>query len=506
MNFMNKLKEELNVSVTENGAVGYKTTNNKLVDFNFKVASYRSKSEKDIKTDFYKAFIENKELALKYLFYARDVREGLGERRLFRVCITEVIDSLDERVFNWIEEYGRFDDLFVFFDTKFEEKMIKFTLDRLLKDCILCHKNKPCSLLAKWMPSINTSSKTTRRFATSFIKAMEVSSKEYRKILSKLRKHLDVLEQKTCANQWEQIDYSKVSSQANLKYKSAFYKHDAERREQYLQSLQKGETKINATTLFPHDIVHRYNDRSGWDFKYKREFDTTLEELWKALPNYVQGNSNTLVVRDGSGSMTSPVGGTKVSALDVSTALAIYFSERCSGPFKDQFITFSARPEIIDLTNCSDLREKLTVCYNEDDCSNTNIEATFDLVLNTAVNNNLKQEEIPNLLIISDMEFDSATISYSEYTHRRTNRMKTLFEKISEKFNKHGYTLPRLVFWNVNSRTNTIPLTQNDNGVILVSGFSPTIAKMVLSEETDPYKALSKILESKRYEQITIKQ
>jgi hypothetical protein len=117
---MNKLKEELNVSVTENGAVGYKTTNNKLVDFNFKVASYRSKSEKDIKTDFYKAFIENKELALKYLFYARDAREGLGERRLFRVCITEVIDSLDERVFNWIEEYGRFDDLFVFFDTKFE--------------------------------------------------------------------------------------------------------------------------------------------------------------------------------------------------------------------------------------------------------------------------------------------------------------------------------------------------------------------------------------------------
>lgn len=344
------------------------------------------------------------------------------------------------------------------------------------------------------MPSTNTSSKETRILAKRFIKAGNSTEKDYRKLLSKLRAYIDVLERKACANKWADIKYENVPSQANLKYRNAFLKHDKDRREEYLSSLVKGETKINASTLFPHDIVYKYHpDDYPHSISVK---DTTLEELWKSLPNYVNGNMNTLVVRDGSGSMITSVGNTLVTALDVATALSIYFSERCEGVFKDKFITFSSKPEFVDLSKLTNLHDKIEECYRFHDCSNTDIGKTFDLLLDIAVENNLKQEEIPNLLIISDMEFDNATCSvYKE----------KIFEIISAKFSRYGYQLPKLIFWNVNSRTTTIPLTQNKHGVILVSGFSPVITKMVLSEETDPYKALVQEITSDRYRQVTLK-
>lgn len=498
--FINGVEEELNVSTTENGALGYKTTGKALLDFNFKVASYRNMSEDKIIADFKKAWYENKELALKCLFYVRDIREGLGERRLFRLCINSIVDELDERVFDWIAEYGRYDDLFAFFYTKMQDKMMQYVKDQLFEDMQNCLENKPVSLLAKWMPSIKTSSKdamTRARLFIDYFNSKEeggVTQKDYRKTLSKLRSYIDVVEKKCCSNKWSEINYETVPSNANLKYKDAFMKHDQKRRTEYLESLSKGETKINASVVYPHDIVANY-DSSNYHYMHSiKRKDTTLEEMWKSLPDYVQGNANTLVVRDGSGSMTSYVTNNAM-ALHVSTALAIYFSERCDGVFKDKFITFSASPRMVDLKNYESLHDKLQCCYAEDDCTNTNIEKTFKLVLNTAIKNNLKQEEIPTLLIISDMEFDTATFGA---------RSKKLFERIADDYEEHGYKLPKLVFWNVNSRTCTVPITQNDAGVILVSGFSTTICKMILQEETDPYKALLNVLESDRYKQITL--
>ena len=496
--FIENLKNELNTSVTENGAVGYKTTGKELLDFNFKVSSYRSMSENQIKKDFMKAFVEDKEIALKYLFYVRDVRGGLGERRLFRVCIQEIMEYLDERVFDWIAEYGRYDDLFVFFGTKLEAEMLHYVEIQLRNDMAKTLNNEPISLLAKWMPSVNASAKT-KKMARKFIKAWGISDSEYRKMLSQLRKHLDVTERKTCANNWTEIDYQKVSSQANLKYNSAFLRHDEERRRAFLDSLSKGEAKINSSTLFPHDVVYKYRNGSYSLGK----FDQALESMWEGLPDFVKGDSKILVVRDGSGSMTSRVGNTNIQALDVSTALAIYFSEKQEGQFKDKFITFSSQPELVDLSNCKNLREKLKIAYGYDDCSNTDIEATFDLVLQTAINNHLSQEEIPNLLIISDMEFDQARgyeSAWRSYDRRPQNK---LFELISNKFKTAGYEMPKLIFWNVNSRTGTIPVKENENGLILVSGFSPAVAKMVLSNELDPYKALLKELMSPRYERVS---
>lgn len=507
MSFMKNLEDEMNVSVTENGALGYKTTGKALLDFNFKVATYREKSDNEIQHDFIKVWNENNELAIKYLFYVRDIREGLGERRLFREAIKPIIKDLDVRVFDWIEEYGRLDDLFVFMNTGLETAMINWVKDKLTQDALLAKQNKPCSLMAKWMPSINTSSQETKKLAKRFVKEFDITEKEYRKMLASLRGHIKVLEKQLCANKWDEVDYETVPSMANLKYKKAFKKHDFERRKAYEDALEKGEAKINSSVLFPHDIVNKYGHNYGWRSSISA-YDATLEAMWKALPDYVQGDESVLVVRDGSGSMTSKVGNTETSALDISTALAIYFSERAGGEFKDKFITFSSRPEFVDLSKFKTLRDKLIECYKYDDCSNTDIEATFDLVLKVAVKNKLKQNQLPTLMIVSDMEFDEATGNYNSFWGRSTGRNlpnDKLFEKINAKYAKCGYTLPRLVFWNVHSSTGTIPVKENEAGVALVSGFSAAITKLVLSNETDPYKVLVKELMSERYSQVTLK-
>lgn len=487
--FLQGLENELNKSITENGAEGYKTTGKSIVDFNFKISSYRNKSEKEILNDFKDVWFEDKELALKFLFYIRDVREGVGERRLFRVILPEIAYQLDNRVFDWIMEYGRADDLFVFFGTEKEKDMIAYVTNKLSEDMKNSQDNKSISNLSKWMPSINCSSNKTKELARKFIKALGIQEKMYRKLLAHLRSYANVVETKTCRNNWGDITYSAVPSLANLKYKNAFMKHDEERYKEYLKSVEKGELKINSSVTFPHDIIHKYI-RYGM---HTAHADATLEEMWKALPNYVRGNSSTLVVRDGSGSMTwENLGNSNVTPLEIATALSIYFSERCHGDFKDKFITFSSSPQLVRLNNFTTLHDKLIECYNYSDCSNTNIAATFKLVLDVAVKNKLKQEEIPNLLIISDMEFDAI------------NSSGKLFKEIENRFNVAGYEMPKLIFWNVCSRTNTIPLTENKQGVTLVSGFSPAIVKVVLNGELDPYKALIKEITGERYKQVTL--
>ena len=300
------------------------------------------------------------------------------------------------------------------------------------------------------------------------------------------------------SGEWSAINYESVPSKANIIYRNAFLKNDENRRREYLAGLERGEVKINSSTNFPHDIVHGYV-KGGWRFNGRE--DKALEALWKALPDTVKENGNTLVVRDGSGSMTVNVDpNSNMSALEVATALAVYFSERSSGDFKDKFITFSSEPRMIDLKNHNTLAAKLRRCYSETDCSNTNIEKTFDLILQTAINGKMKQEDMPkNVLIISDMEFDNATYSYGRYG---STVNETLFETIGRKFRDAGYQLPRLVFWNVNSRTGTIPVKENSLGVALVSGFSVNVCKMVLSGELDPYKALIEQLDVERYKPV----
>jgi hypothetical protein len=316
----------------------------------------------------------------------------------------------------------------------------------------------------------------------------------YRKTLAKLRVVIDITETKMSAKQWGAIDYSRVPSKANANYKDAFLKHDFDRRTAFLGKAVTGEVKVNAKTLAPHEIVHKYIDSSGWYRRVQRQVDTTLEVLWKNLPTNFDMQGSTMVVADGSGSMTSTINGTNVTALSVANALAIYFAERAKGAYANKYITFSNNPQYVDFSDCKTLRDKISEALDHSEVASTNVEAVFNLVLNTALQYGLKQSDLPaQILILSDMEFNSA-VGYG------FNR--TLMETIAARYARHGYKLPKLVFWNIMSRTGTIPVRENELGVSLVSGFSANIMKMVMANETDPYVQLVKLLKGKRYEVI----
>ena len=512
MNFMNAIQNTINneKTTTENGAIGYRTTGKELLDLNFTVASLRSMSDEEVVKRFKKAFCENKILAMKWLFFARDVRQGLGERRLFRVVLADLVKSNPEMVIpviNLIPEYGRYDDLWCLLDDERSADIVyQIVDDQLADDITNAQFGKPISLLAKWLPSVNASSEKTKTYGKKICKALRMHEREYRKTLSDLRRYLDVVEVKMSEKNWSEIKYETVPSRANLIYNNAFLRNDEERRKEFLGKLEKGETKINASTLFPHDIVHKY-----MSYSYLYPKDTTIEALWKALPDTVNGCGNTIVVADGSGSMITTVDNkSSVTALEVANALAIYFAEHSSGQFKDKYITFSENPQIVDFSNCDSLHAKLQTALAHNEVANTNIEGVFDLILTSAVNNHMSQEDLPaNILIVSDMEFDgcacgsrvaTGTFGYLGrplYTFKDVDQ--TLFDTIAQRYAAAGYKMPRLIFWNVASRTGTIPVKENDLGVALVSGFSTNVAKMVMSNKLDPMECLLETLNSERY-------
>ena len=442
-------------------------------------------------------------MAMKWLFYARDVRGGLGERRLFRACMVPLAKEFPEYVtpvVALIPEYGRWDDMWCLLDTPVRGIVLECVAAQLSADIEDKGDGKPISLLAKWMPRCKTSSKQTRHYAQILRRGLRMTEREYQHTLSDLSRYLLVVEQQMTAKQWEKIDYQRVPSRANLQYNSAFLRHDEDRRRAFLGAVERGEAKINASVLFPHDIVHRYGRASSTD--------TNLETLWKNLPDTVQGCGNTIVVADGSGSMRDTIGKTNISALEVANSLAIYFAERSSGQFKDQYITFSERPQLVDLSRGKNLREKLRIAATHNEVANTNIEAVFDLILTTAINKHMDQSDLPaSILIISDMEFDRCATTNTIRTDRWGCRQAVaptsrLFEVIAQRYMNAGFQIPRLVFWNVNSRSSTIPVKENDLGVALVSGFSSNIAKMVMSSQTDPYDCLLEAINAERYQQV----
>lgn len=454
---------------------------------------------------FRKALYEDILLAVKWLFFAGDVRGGMGERRLFKLCIQDIACSHPQVVkalLPLIPEYTRWDNLLFLLNTPLTDDVVALIKAQLDADIQNKAQNNEISLLAKWLPSINATSATTRAYADMLIHKLSMTAKQYRKTLSELRKYLNVTEVQMSAGNWSDIKYEQVPGKANLLYADAFMNHDPNRRTKYLNALKRGETKINAGTLFPHDIVHKYTN-GYWNLT---PYDETVEQLWKALPDYVEGNGTTLCVADGSASMQTRVGKTDVTALEVANALAIYFAERCKGQFKDKYITFSENPQSVDFSHCKSLHSKIGTALAHDEVANTNIEAVFDLILTTAVKYKMPQSELPsNILILSDMEFDLCAVdnkyakTHNYWEHAVDDR---LFEVIAARYAEHGYQLPRLVFWNICSRTLTVPLTTNALGVALVSGFSPTSLKMVLSGTLDPFKCLIEQLSSPRYDAV----
>lgn len=513
---MNELKANLekenNYQMTENGAVGYKSTGSVLTDLNFRVSSMRNGVTPNDVNLFVQAMSEDLEYAIKWLFFMRDVRGGMGERTAFQTLYmkyAELYPVEAKATLKLVSEFGRWKDVIDIINMDSTNtlgglELIQETLRNDIHNCII---GKPISLLAKWMPSINASGKA-RQQAKRFAKCFGLPYCTYRRTLSKLRAYLDVTEVKTCGNRWGEIDYNKVSSNANARYTNAFKKHDGERYLEHctkaLDTTTNSDVKMHASILYPHEIWKKYSDALDL-FLYDRynpypnresksaEEDVALEAMWKNLADMGECG-NTMVVVDGSGSMTCP-SPYKVLPINISRSLGVYFAERCKGEFNNILMEFSSRPRLIDLNGCKSLKDKVIEMSKYDDCTNTDIEAVFMLILRTAIKSNMNQSDMPDrILIVSDMEFDRAT---SQTTARYG--MKGLFDELADRFATHGYKLPKLVFWNVNSRTNTIPVIENEMGVVLVSGYSPNIMSMILSNQTDPWLALKETLDSERY-------
>ncbi|MBR0279767.1 MAG: DUF2828 family protein, partial [Synergistaceae bacterium] len=452
---LDELKQEANYTLTENSALTYKSTLSHCLDLFATIGALRNSDDIEIRTRFMRAFAENPDMAAKIAFYARDIRGGLGERRAFRVILDWLAENSPSTVSKniaLIPEYGRYDDLLSLIGTPCEKSAFSL-IDSQLKDDMAAENP---SLLAKWLPSINASNPETRRKALIIAKALGLSLKDYRQALSKLRARLKIIENNLRTKDYT-FEYSNQPSRAMLKYRQAFIRNDNERYTAFLQCVEAGKATIHTGTLAPYDIIMPIFTRGMMTDDERKALNVT----WNAQEDFT-GGENALVVVDGSGSM---YGGRVVYPIAVAVSLGIYFAERNKGEYHNHFITFSATPQLVEIKG-SDIFEKVQYCATFNEVANTNIQAVFELILNTAVKHKIPQSEMPSsIYIISDMEFDYCT----------ENAGMTNFEHAKKIFAENGYTLPQVVFWNVDSRNDQQPVTMNELGVVLVSGSSPRI-------------------------------
>ena len=462
MNFAQAAKTESTIKLTENGAMAYDTTNNALLDLFAQIGALRPRSVEEITIKYAEAYSVDPELATKMLFYAGNVRGGLGERRTFRVCLrwlainhpNVVRDNLTN-----IPHFNRWDSLFTLVNTPVEADMWQYITDQLGLDMQAVIKEKHggkhagISLLAKWMPTETAHKAETKALAKKAIRALGVTPRQYRKMLSALRAHLRVVESLMSAGKWDEVEYPAVPSYAMKNYRKAFSNHDNVRFGEYIASLNKGEKKINASTLFPYDLVHEYMNRScGWGRSLP---DPIVEAQWKALPNYVPENSNILVMADVSGSMCG-------RPMETSIGLATYFAQRNGGDYHGLYMTFTDKPHFIDISGKTSLAACVDYVMHKDVGYSTDLDAAFQYVLNHALGHHITNEDMPKaLVVISDMEIDP---------YFRGRRNLDFVAKWKAEFARYNLVCPKLIMWNVEARNDTLLSQSND--VLLVSGQS----------------------------------
>ena len=517
---LNGMKNNTNYTYTENGALTHKSTLSGLLDLFGMGAAYRTRSDEDCIVLFQKAYEEDPTYALKCLFYLRDVRGGQGERRFFRVVCKWLAATHTEsmrRNLKYVPEFGRWDDLYVFVGTKLEKETFALMASQTALD-LQC---KTPSLLAKWLKSENTSSAESRALANKTRIAFDLNHRQYRKMLSYLRAKINVVERLMSAGKWDEIEFDKIPSKAGLIYRNAFARHDIERMksEKQVQSyedfMKDDTTKVNAKALYPYEVVAKAYNYSrehltrnyNWGTRRYEEPKGNLNDVerlainkyWDNLEDYFNGCSlDALCVVDTSGSMT----GSEASApINVAISLGLYAAERARGPFAGHYVSFSSRPQLIETAGV-DFVDKVRRIYQTNLCENTNIEATFDMILNTAIRNRCKQSDLPkSIVVISDMEFDAARGYYNYSYGRQPNRgYETLMEGIERKWRQAGYQMPNLVFWNVQARQDNIPMTVKD-GISFVSGFSPVLFEQIMKGKT-AFDLMMDKLNDKRYEVI----
>lgn len=499
MSYLNNLRTEANYTRTLNGAKAHGSTGDACLDLFSVAGGMRCRRQQDQIDLFDRAYIENPEIAMKLLFHIRDIRGGLGEREIFRTLIRHVAKTWPESAKKnvaLIQEFGRWDDLMCLIRTPAQKEVVRVIREQLDKDLDAIRRREageleaPVSLLGKWLPSANTSSARTRGQAKILMEALEMESKEYRKLLSKLRANSCITERYLTKNAAHKINYEAVPAKAMLNYRSAFHKKDAQRFEHFVEAASMGEKKIHCDTLFPYEILRPFFGSSWWDRNVTSKDAAVLEALWKNLPAEI-GSQNAIAVVDTSGSMYCHREGTPMPAL-ISQALGIYFAERCSGVFHNHLITFEWTPHLVELHG-NTLADKLRYVQSLPWGGSTNLEAVFDLILRTAVYSGAKQDEMPAVIyIISDMEFNCAI----------RDPQKTVYENAREQFEAFGYQMPAVVFQNVNSWQIQAPVTANTRGAALVSGAGTAAMKEKFDGNVTPMSHMLRVLNSKRYENV----
>ena len=498
MDFMDSIKRATNYTHTENGAIAHKTTLSKVYDMFALGGAYRQRTDEDCILLFKNAFEEDETLALKCLFYLRDIRGGQGERRFFRVCFNWLAKQHQEvarRNLINVAEYGRYDDLYCVVGTPIEKDMFDLIATQLKADIesLKTSEFEGVSLLAKWLKSENASSKETKYLANKTRIALKLTHKAYRQLLSALRKRSNVLERLMSNGEFDKIEYAKIPSRAGFIYRNAFAKRDAERYKEFINSK---ETKVNASTMYPYDMVRAVTSKmSHWYWEKTEEMSEvereTINKYWANKKDYLQGKPcKMLGMIDTSGSMDTNIFG--VAPIDVAISIGMYLAEGLTGPFANYFVSFASRPQLIEVEGI-DFVDKVRRIYKQNLVDNTNLRAAFDLIKEIALMPGMNKDSIPNtLVVVSDMEIDRGSYWGNEL------QRKTEMEEIREEWAAAGLEIPHLIYWNVNARNNLI--LDNDEATY-VSGCSPVIFESILTGKSGWDLCYDKLM-SARYEQV----
>lgn len=491
--FANAMKNESTHTFTENGARAHNTTNNACLDLFGTIGALRSRDDADVQRLFSEAYKEDKLLATKILFYARDIREGCGERKIFRNLIKYLACYHPEALrpnIDLIGVYGRYDDLYELIDTPLEPEMWTVMGKQLREDIHAMKRGEACSLLAKWIKTPDASSKKTRQLGITTALSLGYTVYGFKRILRQLRKHIGVVEALMSTKQWDKIKYPEVPSRAMMIYRNAFMRHDEERFKEFTSKALKGETKINSSTLYPYDITEKYmiSMRAWYTGRMLSEDEKkVLEAQWRQLPNYVEPGTNAIVMADVSGSMYG-------RPLATSIGLALYFAEHNTGAYHNMFMTFSGSPAIVRVTG-NTLEEKLVGITSSEWGMNTDLESAFDNVLEVAISNHVPRNEmVKSIIVVSDMEIDQCSDDDWSF-----------YDAMKRRFENNGYDIPNIVFWNVDSRHDVFHADSKRKGVQLCSGQSATTFKQLMGcIGMTPVEMMLKVINSDRYAEITV--
>ena len=485
-------------TLTENGALSLASTGMARVDLFFKMC--RKISEEQLVSLLEKSWAEDALDTLRIVFNARDCRGGKGERALFRRAMQWMASTHPETVLcnmKHVPEFGRWEDLiwFMEFGPAFEERACQMFAKQLKADRAAMMRGDVVTLCAKWAPTERGKHDKLFHAAAKIRQRMgELTPAQYRKqYLTPLRTYLKVVEHYMCAKEWESIDYSTVPSCAMNRLKKAFARNDAGRFEEWKMALTSDNpevrktVKVNARQLFPHDLVRQYMNGHAKD--------VVIEEQWKELLKKGVALKDSIVLSDVSGSMYG-------TPMEVSIALGIYISPLVAEPFRNQVITFETSPRFHHLTE-ETLKEKVNQLASAPWGGSTDFQAVFNLILERAlgyedsthgkvkVRDPVPADQMPKqLFVLSDMQFN----------HAGGSGFLTNYETIRAKYAAVGYQLPVIVFWNLRGNTNDFTTNALEQGVSMVSGFSPDLLKAVIEgKDMTPYGTLRAALDSERY-------